>query len=146
MFSSKSKSSLFLASMLTTASMSAFAMNSGNSEQNHHVLPQYEGKAVIYVYRDEPFYGDSKIALEINGEYQGHTVGDSYVKKVVNPGPVSILSHSENLAQLKLDVEANKHYFIRKNINAGRYVERAYLDIVEEQVGIEALNKISSLN
>lgn len=144
MFMSKSK--VLFGALLTATSLSAFAMKSGDGEQSHYVLPSYEGKAVIYVYRDEPFYADSKIALEINGEYQGHTVGDTYVKKVVNPGEVSILSRSENVAQLQLEVEANQHYFIRKHVNSGHYVERAYLNVVDDAVGIEALQKISALN
>src|SRR5215510_4358273 len=65
-----------------------------------------EGKAVIYVFRNEEYSAPFKIGMSLDGKDMGSTRANTYFRWSVEPGQHILVSHSQNNAPLVLDTEA----------------------------------------
>lgn len=98
-----------------------------------------EGKAVIYVFRNEEYSAPFKIGLSLDGKSMGSTDADTYMRWSVEPGQHIIVSHSENDAPLVLETEAGKVYYVWQDVSMGFFRPRSDLRRVDRSTAEIAL-------
>jgi len=96
-------------------------------------------KANVYVYRNESFGGAVKMPVLANGKSVGDTVAKTFIKLEVAPGTHTLVSKSENDAELKLDTVAGKNYFVWQEVKMGVWAARSKLNLVDEATGKEGV-------
>ena len=92
-------------------------------------------KAKIYIYRDENMGAAVKMPVLLNGMSVGDTVAKSYILREVEPGEHTIVSKTENDAELKLTADAGKNYFVWQEVKMGAFSARSKLHLVDEAKG-----------
>lgn len=94
-----------------------------------------EGKANIYVYRNESFGGAIPLTVALDGKLAGQTGPQTYFLFEVDPGPHEISSIAENTSTLKLDTVAGKSYYVWQEVKMGMWMARRPLQQVDEAKG-----------
>ncbi len=90
-------------------------------------------KAAVYVYRPTAFTGSAIVpVIEINGEPVGRLKSGGYIAKLVPVGRTEIYTVTEAPASVILQVEQQKHYFVREHINMGFWIGRPALQEMAE--------------
>ncbi|MEW5967999.1 MAG: DUF2846 domain-containing protein [Pseudomonadota bacterium] len=86
-----------------------------------------EGKANIYVYRNESFGGAIPLTVALNGKVAGQTGPQTYFLFEVDPGAHEVSSIAENTSALKLDAAAGKSYYVWQEVKMGVWMARSQL-------------------
>ena len=142
----KLKNMVAATTIFAAAVTAQFAMAATTISASAPSFASEAGKAVIYVYQDEYSIEKLGISLEIDSEFLGSMHENTFIKKVVEPGEYTLLSRSENLPQLTIKANANEVYYVRKDIEMGKYEERSSLDIVDAMTAQQAISMSRQLN
>lgn len=94
-----------------------------------------EGKANIYLYRNESLGAVLKMPVVVDGRVVGDTAAKTYMMLEVAPGLHTIISKSENDSELLLTAEQNKNYFVWQEVKMGLFAARSKLHLVDEAKG-----------
>ncbi len=100
-----------------------------------------EGKANIYIYRNETFGAAVKMPVVLDGKVVGDTAAETYILKTVEPGEHTIVSKSESDSILNLTAEINKNYYVWQEIKMGMWSAGSKLHLVDEAKGMEGVNE-----
>ena len=98
-------------------------------------------KAKIYIYRDENMGAAVKMPVLLNGMSVGDTVAKSYILREVEPGEHTIISKTENDAELKLTADAGKNYYVWQEVKMGAFSARSKLHLVDDAKGQESVQE-----
>ncbi|MDR0747190.1 MAG: DUF2846 domain-containing protein [Helicobacteraceae bacterium] len=93
------------------------------------------GKAGVYIYRNESFGGGIKMDVFVDEWLIGSTAQQTYHYVEVTPGLHTFRGKAENNSLLSLDAAANKLYYIWQEVKMGFVVARNKLQLVDEQKG-----------
>ena len=101
-------------------------------------------KAVVYIYRANRMFGAAlSTNIKINGLDAGGTGPGTFFRWELQPDTYSFSCFSaESSAVVQLEVEENKHYFIRQDERLGWNGSRPTLTKIEE---VQAKNEIKKL-
>jgi hypothetical protein len=94
-----------------------------------------EGKANIYLYRNEVFGGAIKFPVVLDDRLVGDTAAKTYMLLTVTPGVHTIISKSEKDSELLITVEEGKNYFVWQEVKMGLWAARSRLHLVDEATG-----------
>lgn len=97
--------------------------------------PPTDGKANLYVYRNEVFGGAVKLTLVLDDKVIGDTGPNTYVLRQISPGKHTLVSKSENDAKLALDAKAGRNYFVWQEVKMGLFSPRTALHEVDAATG-----------
>lgn len=106
--------------------------------------PPTEGRSGLYVYRDS-FVGKAlKKDVWIDGKCIGETAPDVFFYKEVKGGQQHTISTESEFSPnlLTIDTLAGTNYFIRQYIKLGVFVGGAGLELVDAEVGKNAVMKL----
>ncbi len=92
-------------------------------------------KAALYIYRNETFGAAVPMNLSVNGRNIGQSAAKTYFLFNVVPGCYSGESTAENVAELKLQMEPGKNYFVWQEVKMGMWMARSQLHQVDEATG-----------
>ena len=92
-------------------------------------------KAALYIYRNETFGAAVPMNLSINGRNIGQSASKTYFQFNLAPGRYSVESTAENVAELKLQMEPGKNYFVWQEVKMGMWMARSQLHQVDEATG-----------
>jgi len=98
-----------------------------------------EGKAIIYVFRNEEYSAPFKIGMSLDGNNMGSTIANTYFRWSVEPGQHILVSHSQNDAPLVLNTEAGKVYYVWQDVSMGFFGPRTDLRRVDRSTAEIAL-------
>jgi len=98
-----------------------------------------EGKAVIYVFRNETYSAPWPVGLTLDGKNMGSTDANTYFRWSVEPGQHIIATHAENNEGLVLETEAGKVYYVWQEISMGYFQPRSTLIEVDRPTAEVAL-------
>lgn len=98
-----------------------------------------EGKANIYVYRNESFGGAIPLTVALDGKVAGQTGPKTYFLFEVDPGTHEVSSIAENTSTLKLDAAPGKSYYVWQEVKMGVWMARSQLQQVDEATGKQAV-------
>jgi hypothetical protein len=98
-----------------------------------------EGKAVIYVFRNETYSAPWPVRLTLDGKNMGSTDANTYFRWSVEPGQHIIATHAENDEGLVLETEAGKVYYVWQEISMGYFQPRSSLRQVDRSTADVAL-------
>ncbi|EHR40496.1 DUF2846 domain-containing protein [Alishewanella jeotgali] len=128
---------LALVAMMTgCASVPMATADLDNQAKQFTTVPN---KAKIYIYRNENMGAAVKMPLLLNGMSVGDTVAKSYVLREVEPGEHTIVSKTENDAELTLIAEPGVNYFVWQEVKMGAFSARSKLHLVAEAEGKKAV-------
>ncbi|HEY5719975.1 MAG TPA: DUF2846 domain-containing protein, partial [Gammaproteobacteria bacterium] len=91
-------------------------------EAKAFVVP--EGKASIYLYRNESFGGAIAMTVSLDGRVAGRTGPNTYMLWQVDPGRHEIVSITENESKLVLETRAGETYFVWQEVKMGMWTAR----------------------
>jgi hypothetical protein len=104
-----------------------------------------EGRALIYIFRNEESSAPWLIGVTLDGQDMGSTAADTYFRWSVEPGQHIIVSHSENDSGLVLQTEPGKIYYVWQDVSTGYGRPRATLVAVDRTTTEIALRSCSLL-
>jgi hypothetical protein len=91
--------------------------------------------STIYVYRNENFGAAIKMPLLIDDKFIGDTAANTYLRKVIEPGRHTLVSKTENDAELQIDAEPGRIYYVWQEVKMGMFTAGSKLHLVDEAVG-----------
>lgn len=94
-----------------------------------------EGKANIYIYRNESMGGLVKMDVDLDGKTVGQTAARTFLMLEVPPGKHTLVSKAENDSILDVVAEAGKNHFVWQEVKMGIMYARNKLQIVDEPTG-----------
>ncbi len=94
-----------------------------------------DGKAGVYVYRNEVMGAAIGMDVEVDGQPLGRTASKTYLYTEVTPGPHQVKSKAENEDVLPLDTVAGKLYYVWQEVKMGIMMARTKLHLVDEVAG-----------
>ena len=100
-----------------------------------------DGKAAIFLYRDETLGAAIPITVSLDGKVAGQTAAQTYYLWVVDPGSHEIGCHAENTETLKLNTNPGKSYFVWQEMKMGMWTPRCALQEKDEQQGRKAVQE-----
>lgn len=98
-------------------------------------------KSAIYVYRNETFGAAVKMPVSLDGRSMGSSAADTYFHWIVEPGPHTIISQTENDERLTLETEPGKDYYVWQEVKMGMWTAGSKLHKVSEKVGRAAVKE-----
>ncbi len=131
-------STLFVVAALCMLSSCAFRA-APETDALAKLMRPVEGKAVIYVFRNEEPSAPWPIALSLDGKGMGSTGADTYVRWSVEPGQHILVSHAENDSPLVLQTEPGKIYYVWQEVSMGILRPRTTLHEVDRNTAEVAL-------
>lgn len=132
------KKLLLAAAILTTAVISGCAtvpMANADLDTQAKQFTTVPGKAKIYIYRNESMGAAVKMPVLLNGMSVGDTVAKSYILREVEPGEQTIISKTENDAELTIQAEAGTNYYVWQEVKMGAFAARSKLHLMDEKKG-----------
>ncbi len=93
-----------------------------------------EGKANLYVFRDEWRGGDIAAIVYLDGNLLGMTTHKTYLHAQVGPGIHKIVSKLDDSSEVEVKAEAGRTYFVWQEIK-GSFSHGTVLHVVDEQRG-----------
>ena len=90
-----------------------------SQENDPKSLSPASGKALIYIVRPSGYAMAVKFKVSFDGNEIGATKGKKFLYIMVSPGKHTIISKANNSAQMEIDVEAGKTYFIKQTATLG---------------------------
>lgn len=124
---------LFLAIVCVSCANSPLAPAADDAKAKRFEVTN--GKANIYIYRDEDVVLNTPVSLFLNGEAVGETGAKTYILKTVEPGTYKIKADGENTAEIEVNAQANKNTFVWLEISLGVFTNRAHLHQVDDKKG-----------
>jgi len=94
-----------------------------------------QGKANIYVYRNENMGAAIKMPVAVNGKLVGDTAAKTYLLLEVAPGQHTITSKTENDSTVTVNAAAGQNYFLWQEVKMGLMTARSNLQQVDEKTG-----------
>jgi hypothetical protein len=92
-------------------------------------------KSQIYVYRNESMGSAIAMTVSLDGKVVGRTGPKTFFWWEVEPGIHTIVSHTENVSELRIKTEAGKLYFVWQEVKMGWWGARSALQEVDEPTG-----------
>lgn len=108
-----------------------------------------EGKAGIYVYRNETMGAAIAMDVKVDGKQLGQTGANTYLFTTVEPGQHKLVGKAENDSELTLDAVAGKLYYVWQEVKMGVMSARNKLQLVDEakgQAGVKETSLAASAN
>lgn len=99
-----------------------------------------QGKATVYVYRNEGFGGAIKMGIYVDEKPIGQTAPHTYLRLVLAPGMHKIRGHAENHSEIELDAKAGENYFIWQEVKMGWGSARNQLQLVDTETGVKGVH------
>jgi hypothetical protein len=93
------------------------------------------GKAGVYIYRNETMGGGVKMDVFIDDQFIGSTASKTYHYVELTPGRHGLKSIAENESLLDLTAAANKLYYVWQEVKMGILYARNKLQLVDEKTG-----------
>ena len=94
-----------------------------------------QGKANIYLYRNENLGGAVAMKVSLNGKEAGATGRATYFLWEVDPGIYQITSESENTSNVRIVAEPGESYYVWQEVKWGLVVARNALHVVDDETG-----------
>jgi hypothetical protein len=91
--------------------------------------------STIYVYRNENLGAAIKMPLLMDDKFIGDTAANTYLRKVIEAGRHTLISKTENDAELQLDTEPGRIYYVWQEVKMGMFTAGSKLHLVDEAVG-----------
>jgi len=105
-----------------------------------------DGKAIVYVVRPSSLGGAVRFNVYLDDKKDesemGYTRGGQYIYFYANPGYHMILSLAENWAEIELNLEEGKVFFIKQNPEMGLMFARNSIVQVQETEGMYEVKKL----
>ena len=98
-------------------------------------VPSQDGKANLYIYRNEIIGSAIKMPVLVDGMEVGDTVAKAYIYKSLPAGSHTIVSKAENDSSLTVDMQAGQNYFVWQEVKMGVLYARSKLHLVAEATG-----------
>jgi hypothetical protein len=98
-------------------------------------------KALIYIVRPDFLGSAIKFTVECDGTRIGATGGKRFIYTIQSPGKHKIVSRAENDAEIEVEVEAGKIYYVQQIPTMGVMKARNKLVLLNETEGKEKLGK-----
>ena len=108
------------------------------NNQSKQFAPPSEGKAGIYVFRDDEFVGSGLYKdIYIDGVCLGETAPGVFFYTEVEGNQNHVVATESEFSpnQTKVYTEAGKHYFFEQYIKFGVFVGGANIEQVDERIG-----------
>jgi hypothetical protein len=99
------------------------------------------GKAGVYIYRNESMGAGVKMDLFVDDLPIGSTAAKTYHYVELAPGPHTFTGKAENGSVLSLDAAANKLYCIWQEVKMGVLYARNKLQLVSDSDGQEGVRE-----
>jgi hypothetical protein len=127
--------------LILTAALSGCAAPRASSETDAlaRLMRPADGKAVIYVFRNEPASAPWGISVSLDGKDMGKTGAETYFRWAVDPGQHIIVSQSEHASELVVQVEAGRVYYVWQEVRMGILRPRTVLKEVDRSTADIAL-------
>ena len=127
-----------IAAAVAIASLTACASVPMGTPSQDAALKKFEpveGKAAVYIYRNEMFAYGVRMDVLVNGEDIGTTAALSYIYTTLPPGQHKISSKAEDNTSIRLNAEAGKVYYVWQEAVSGSWYARSKLHLVDEKTG-----------
>jgi uncharacterized protein YlaN (UPF0358 family) len=107
-------------------------------------IPPSNGNAALYIYRSGSFGGALKKDVWVDGKCIGETAPNIFFYEEVQGGEEHKISTESEFSpnDLLVNTESGMNYFIRQYIKFGVFVGGANLEIVDEEKGKKAVEKL----
>lgn len=122
----------FIAALTGCASVPMASLDQDTSAKDF-IPPQ--NKASLYIYRNETLGAAVPITVSVNDRTIGQTASMTYFRFDVTPGKYVVKAHAENIAELNVNTEPGRNYFIWQEMKMGLWSARAKLTQVDETTG-----------
>jgi hypothetical protein len=99
------------------------------------------GKALVYIVRPTIMAFAVPMRLDCDSFQVGWINAKTYLYTMIDPGEHIFISLSENEFHLKVNLEADKTYYIEQEIRMGLLYARTKLRLVGDEVGKKELGK-----
>lgn len=129
------RSTLLIIMVGVLGGCASIPMGSPDDDVRAKSFPIKPHKANIYVYRHESFGFAFPMTVALNGRVAGQTLGQTYVRWEVDPGPHEIISYAEDISAVKLNTEPGKTYYVWQEVKIGLWKARSLLHQVDEDTG-----------
>ncbi len=133
------RTTLYLTALIMTIGCATAPMALPERDISAKLFKPVEGKAVVYIYRDENFGAAIKVPIIINGQSVGSTVAKSYFRILLDPGPCEVECKAERDGKVMFKVEAGKVYFFRQEMKMGFLVAGCMMHLIPEIEGRRAV-------
>lgn len=100
-----------------------------------------DGKANIYVFRNETFGAAIPVTVSLDGKVAGQTASQTYFLWTVEPGHHEVSCHAENTETLALTTSPGKNYFVWQEMKMGMWMARCALSEMSEEEGRKAVQE-----
>ncbi len=100
-----------------------------------------DGKANIYLYRNETFGAAIPVTVALDGKVAGQTASQTYFLWTVEPGRHEISCNAENTETLALTTSSGKNYFVWQEMKMGMWMARCSLSEKSEEEGRKAVQE-----
>lgn len=100
-----------------------------------------QGKAAVYVYRNETFGTAVKMPVVLDDKVIGDTAAKTYLYEEVAPGTHHLVSKAENDSTLSFDAAAGKVYYVWQEVKMGVLSARSKLQMVDEKTGQDGVKE-----
>lgn len=107
-------------------------------------LPPSAGNSGLYIYRDSSLGAALKKDIWVNGKCVGESAPNVFFYTEVKGGKEHVIATESEFSpnEISLLVETGKNYFIRQFIKLGVFVGGAGLEIIPEEQGKAAVQKL----
>jgi hypothetical protein len=126
---------LLLLAVLTMSGCASVPMASSMEDAQAKLFKTNPDKANLYIYRNEMMGAAVRMEVDLDGQYIGTNVAQTYIRKEVDPGQHTVVSHAENDDALTFNAQRNKNYFIWQEVKMGVLYARTKLTLVTDEIG-----------
>lgn len=75
------------------------------------------GKAVIYLFRNEPDFSDEVATVMLDDQMMGSTYPGTYFRWVVEPGRHQVRGYAGDNGSITLDVAPDRMYYVQQSVS-----------------------------
>ncbi|HET9701306.1 MAG TPA: DUF2846 domain-containing protein [Burkholderiales bacterium] len=123
------------ASMAVLAGCASVPMTSLQEDASGKAFTVPDGKANIYLYRNETLGAAIPVTVSLDGKLAGQTASMTYFLWTVEPGSHEITCNAENTETLRLNTSPGKNYFVWQEMKMGMWMARCALSEKSEEEG-----------
>jgi hypothetical protein len=130
----------FIATIAISGGCASVPMAAANDDAKakSFVAPT-DGRANLYVYRNETLGAAIKMPLLLDNMSIGDTAAHTYAFRQLTPGKHLLVSKTEKDVSLEIDAEAGKNYFVWQEVKMGVFAARSALHAVDDKTGEDAV-------
>lgn len=127
----------FVAAIALASLAACSTVPTGPVEQDNALkaFKPVDGKAAVYIYRNEFMAPGIRMDVLINGVEIGSTSAMTYLYAELPPGRHQITSKAEDTHTLTLDAQAGQVAYIWQEVKAGGWYARSKLQLVDAATG-----------